>query len=75
MTPTSTYCRWPAQAAVMTSKLLLAGLLWVVSLLLLAMVNVAGAASYDTLPSGLLLLEVSWALLQVLSLLRLIYCL
>jgi hypothetical protein len=72
MTPSAHNFRTPSPSESMISKLLLA---WVVSLLLLGSVNVAGAASYDALPGWLLLLEVSWALVQVAGLLRLIYCL
>jgi len=71
MLPTANYRRTPSPSGSMTGKLLLASLFWVVSLLLLGVVNLAGAASYDTLPGWLLLLEVSWALMQVLGLLRL----
>ncbi|QKG59150.1 hypothetical protein GKZ68_20945 (plasmid) [Hymenobacter sp. BRD128] len=67
--------RTPPAAPSLPGRLLLAGLLWLVSLLLLGLVNVAGAARYDALPQWLALLELSWALLQGLSLLRLLYCL
>ena len=62
-------------ATSMPGRILLASLLWMLSLLLLSLVIVAGAASYDELPAWLRLLELSWALLQGLGLLRLIYCL
>ena len=75
MTPTVKHLRTPPAAEAMTARLVLGGLLWLLSLLLLGLVHVAGAASYDELPGWLLLLELSWALVQGLSLLRLIYCL
>ncbi|RZK86719.1 MAG: hypothetical protein EOO62_40355 [Hymenobacter sp.] len=75
MTPVAKQFRTTPSADSIPGKVLVAVLLWVLSLLLLGLVHVAGAAGYDTLPGGWLLLEVSWALVQVMSLLRLIYCL
>jgi hypothetical protein len=75
MSPSAKDFRTTAPAESMADKLLLASLLWVISLMLLGLVNITGAASYDTLPAWLLLLQVSWGLAQVLGPLRLIYCL